>query len=168
MPGVGGVHGQDAGQQRFAVRVVVQRVAAARVEVDGQVSGAIGPGLLILAGFEASDGEADLAWMAAKLARLRVFADPLGVMNRSVVDVDGELLAVSQFTLFASTRKGNRPSWSRAAPPAVAQPLFERFVGHLEAALGRRVQTGVFGAEMRVHLVNDGPVTISIDSRQPE
>ena len=168
MPGVGGVHGQDAGQQRFAVRVVVQRVAAARVEVDGQVSGAIGPGLLILAGFEASDGEADLAWMAAKLARLRVFADPLGVMNRSVVDVDGELLAVSQFTLFASTRKGNRPSWSRAAPPEVAQPLFERFVERLEAALGRRVATGVFGADMQVHLVNDGPVTIGIDSRQPE
>ena len=150
------------------MRVVVQRVAAARVEVDGQRSGSIGAGLLVLAGFEARDTDADLGWMAAKLARLRIFADAEGVMNRSVVDADGEVLAVSQFTLFASTRKGNRPSWSRAAPPEVAQPLFERFVERLEAALGRRVATGVFGADMQVHLVNDGPVTIGIDSRQPE
>ncbi|WP_291993241.1 D-aminoacyl-tRNA deacylase [Candidatus Accumulibacter sp. ACC003] len=150
------------------MRVVVQRVAAARVEVDGQVSGSIARGLLVLAGFEACDAAADLDWMAAKLGRLRIFADAEGVMNRSVVDADGEVLAVSQFTLFASTRKGNRPSWSRAAPPEVAQPLFERFVARLEVALGRRVATGVFGADMQVHLVNDGPVTISIDSRQPE
>jgi D-tyrosyl-tRNA(Tyr) deacylase len=150
------------------VRVVAQRVAAARVEVDGRVSGSIGAGLLLLAGFEAADNDADLDWMAAKLARLRIFADAAGVMNRSVVDADGEVLAVSQFTLFASTRKGNRPSWSRAAPPELAQPLFERFVRRLEKTLGRAVPTGVFGAEMRVHLINDGPVTISIDSRQPE
>ena len=150
------------------MRVVVQRVAAARAEVDGRLSGCIGTGLLVLAGFEACDTDADLDWMAAKLARLRIFADAEGVMNRSVVDADGEVLAVSQFTLFASTRKGNRPSWSRAAPPEVAQPLFERFVARLEAALGRRVATGVFGADMQVHLVNDGPVTIGIDSRQPE
>ncbi|WP_300339984.1 D-aminoacyl-tRNA deacylase [Accumulibacter sp.] len=150
------------------MRVVVQRVASARVEVDGRVTGAIASGLLVLAGFETCDADADLGWMSAKLARLRIFADAAGVMNRSVVDVGGEVLAVSQFTLFASTRKGNRPSWSRAAPPALAQPLFERFVGHLDAALGRRVHTGVFGADMLLHLVNDGPVTISIDSRQPE
>ncbi|MCB1931143.1 MAG: D-tyrosyl-tRNA(Tyr) deacylase [Candidatus Accumulibacter sp.] len=150
------------------MRVVVQRVAAARAEVDGRLSGCIGTGLLVLAGFEACDTDADLDWMAAKLARLRIFADAAGVMNRSVVDANGEVLAVSQFTLFASTRKGNRPSWSRAAPPEVAQPLFERFVGRLETALGGRVATGVFGADMQVHLVNDGPVTISIDSRQPE
>ncbi|EXI87044.1 MAG: D-tyrosyl-tRNA(Tyr) deacylase [Candidatus Accumulibacter regalis] len=150
------------------MRVVAQRVAAARVEVDGRVSGSIGAGLLLLAGFEAADNDADLDWMAAKLARLRIFADAAGVMNRSVVDADGEVLAVSQFTLFASTRKGNRPSWSRAAPPELAQPLFERFVRRLEKTLGRAVPTGVFGAEMRVHLINDGPVTISIDSRQPE
>jgi len=150
------------------VRVVAQRVAAARVEVEGRVSGSIGAGLLLLAGFEAADNDADLDWMAAKLARLRIFADAAGVMNRSVVDADGEVLAVSQFTLFASTRKGNRPSWSRAAPPELAQPLFERFVRRLEKTLGRAVPTGVFGAEMRVHLINDGPVTISIDSRQPE
>ena len=152
------------------MRVVVQRVAKARVEVGGGVVGSIGAGLLVLAGFEASDADTDLDldWMAAKLVRLRVFADAGGVMNRSVVDVAGEVLAVSQFTLFASTRKGNRPSWSRAAPPDLAQPLFERFVARLEAALGRRVATGVFGADMQLHLVNDGPVTISIDSRQPE
>jgi len=150
------------------MRVVAQRVATARVEVDGRVTGSIGAGLLVLAGFEPSDGDADLDWMAAKLARLRIFADADGVMNRSVVDTHGELLAVSQFTLFASTRKGNRPSWSRAAPPELAQPLFERFVLRLEVTLGRRVATGVFGADMQVHLVNDGPVTISLDSRQPE
>jgi D-tyrosyl-tRNA(Tyr) deacylase len=150
------------------MRVVVQRVASARVEVAGEVVGKIGPGLLILAGFETSDSDHDLSRTAAKLVRLRIFADAEGVMNRCVSDTKGEILAVSQFTLFASTRKGNRPSWSRAAPPELAQPLFERFVGQLESALGCRVQTGVFGAEMRVHLVNDGPVTISIDSRQPE
>jgi len=150
------------------MRVVAQRVASARVEVDGQVTGSIGAGLLVLAGFEPSDAEADLDWMAAKLSRLRIFADPAGVMNRSVVDADGELLAVSQFTLFASTRKGNRPSWSRAAPPDLAQPLFERFVLCLEKTLRRQVPTGVFGADMQVHLINDGPVTISLDSRRAE
>ncbi len=150
------------------MRVVAQRVTAARVEVDGRVSGSIGTGLLVLAGFAPADSDVDLDWMAAKLTRLRIFADAAGVMNRSVVDADGELLAVSQFTLFASTRKGNRPSWSRAAPPELAQALFEGFVLRLEANLGRRVATGVFGADMQVHLVNDGPVTISLDSRQPE
>ncbi len=146
----------------------MQRVASARVEVGGQVVGAIGSGLLVLAGFAASDSDTDLAWMSAKLARLRIFADTGGVMNRSVVEARGEILAVSQFTLFASTKKGNRPSWSRAARPELAQPLFERFVEQLEAALGHPVPTGVFGAEMQLHLINDGPVTISIDSRSPE
>ena len=150
------------------MRVVVQRVATARVEVGGEVVGSIGTGLLILAAFEEIDASSDLAWMSAKLARLRIFPDAAGVMNRSVIDAKGELLAVSQFTLFASTRKGNRPSWSRAARPELAQALFQSFVEQLESASGRRVQTGVFGADMRVHLINDGPVTISIDSRQPE
>ncbi len=150
------------------MRVVVQRVAAARVEVGGEVVAAIEAGLLILAGFEEIDGDADLAWMAAKLAKLRIFADAAGVMNRSVVEVQGEILAVSQFTLFASTKKGNRPSWSRAARPEVAEPLFQHFVGQLESVLGRCVRRGVFGADMQLHLVNDGPVTISIDSRHPE
>jgi len=134
----------------------------------GGPAGAIGPGLLVLAAFEESDGEGDLAWMSAKLARLRIFSDAAGVMNRSVVEAGGEVLAVSQFTLFASTKKGNRPSWSRAARPETAQPLFERFVQKLESELGRRVATGVFGADMQVHLINDGPVTLSLDSRNPE
>lgn len=150
------------------MRVVVQRVASARVEVGGQVVGAIGPGLLVLAGFEEGDGEADLAWVSAKLCRLRIFADADGVMNRSVAESGGEVLAVSQFTLFASVRKGNRPSWSRAARGDVSQPLFERFVRQLERDLGRSVPTGIFGADMQVHLVNDGPVTVAIDSRNPE
>ena len=150
------------------MRVVVQRVREARVEVAGETVGAIAAGLLVFAGFEESDGDGDLDWMAGKLARLRVFADAAGLMNRSVIDIGGEVLAVSQFTLFASTRKGNRPSWQRAAAPAVAQPLFERFVARLESALGRQVPSGIFAADMQVHLVNDGPVTLLIDSRQPE
>lgn len=150
------------------MRVVMQRVIRAAVSVADQEVGRIGPGLLVLAAFEATDTAEDLAWMAAKLVRLRLFADAQGVMNLSVREVAGEILAVSQFTLFASTRKGNRPSWSRAAPGAISQPLFQRFVAALEAELGRAVPTGVFGAEMRIELVNDGPVTLALDSRQAE
>lgn len=150
------------------MRAVVQRVAAARVEVGGQTVGAIGAGLLVLAGFEADDGDSDLDWLSAKLCKLRIFDDENGVMNRSIVDCTGEILAVSQFTLFASTRKGNRPSWGRAAPPQIAQPLFERFVARLSGELGRPVPTGVFGADMQVHLINDGPVTITLDTREPQ
>jgi D-tyrosyl-tRNA(Tyr) deacylase len=150
------------------MRALVQRVAWARVEVGEKAIAVIGKGLLVLAGFEASDAEADLGWMAAKLARLRIFPDPAGVMNRSVRDSGGQLLAVSQFTLFASTKKGNRPSWSRAARPEIAQPLFARFVEQLEVELGIPVPTGVFGADMQVHLLNDGPVTLLLDSRDPE
>jgi D-tyrosyl-tRNA(Tyr) deacylase len=150
------------------MRAIIQRVASARVEIGPQVVGAIGAGLLVLAGFEEDDGDEDLAWLSSKLARLRIFADEAGVMNRSVVDVRGELLAVSQFTLFASVKKGNRPSWSRAARPEISQPLFERFVRQLETDLGRTVPTGVFGADMQVHLINDGPVTLLLDSKNPE
>ena len=150
------------------MRVLVQRVKSARVEVDGKISGAIGAGLLVLAGVEEGDGEVDLLWLSGKLTRMRIFDDVSGVMNLSVVDVGGEILAVSQFTLFASLKKGNRPSWSRAARQEISQPLFERFVQQLERDLGRPVPTGVFGAEMQVHLINDGPVTIAIDSRNPE
>lgn len=150
------------------MRVVAQRVAAARVEVDGRVSGSIGRGLLLFAGFEAADSAADIVWMSGKLVGLRIFPDAEGAMNRSLLDIGGELLAVSQFTLFASTKKGKRPSWSRAARPELAQPLFDAFVGQLERDLGRRVQTGVFGADMQVHLVNDGPVTLTLDSQAPE
>ena len=150
------------------MRAIVQRVLSARVEVDGQVTGAIGPGLLVLAGFEDGDDDTGLAWTSSKLTRMRIFPDEDGVMNRSVLDVGGEILAVSQFTLFASVRKGNRPSWSRAAAPAVSSPLFDRFVRQLEKDLGRPVPTGIFGADMKVHLINDGPVTLFIDSRNPE
>ena len=146
----------------------MQRVKSARVEVDGKISGAIGAGLLVLAGVEEGDGEADLLWLSGKLTRMRIFDDASGVMNLSVVDVGGEILAVSQFTLFASLKKGNRPSWSRAARQEISQPLFERFVRQLERDLGRPVPTGVFGADMQVHLVNDGPVTIAIDSKNPD
>lgn len=150
------------------MRVVIQRVRAAAVAVAGDTVGKIGPGLLVLAGFEEADDEADLAWMAGKIVRTRIMADDNGVMNRSVLDTDGEILAVSQFTLFASLKKGNRPSWSRAARGDVSQPLFERFVTRLSAELGKPVPTGIFGADMQVSLVNDGPVTIVVDSRQAE
>ena len=150
------------------MRVVVQRVRSASVAVDGEISGKIGPGLLVLAGFEESDTEADLDWMAGKIVRMRIFADVDGVMNCSVQEAGGEILAVSQFTLYASVKKGNRPSWSRAARGDISQPLFERFVAKLTAELGRPVQTGVFGADMQVALVNDGPVTLALDSRNPE
>jgi len=148
------------------MRVVVQRVSSGSVEVEGKIVGAIGCGLLVLAGFEESDSEADLEWISSKLSRLRIFDDEAGVMNRSVVDVHGEVLAVSQFTLFASVRKGNRPSWSRAAAPDISRPLFDRFVRRLETDLGRPVPTGVFGADMKVQLLNDGPVTLFIDSAE--
>lgn len=150
------------------MRVVVQRVSSAAVTVDGAVTGAIGCGLLVLAGFEEADQLGDLEWMAQKLAKLRIFSDAQGVMNCSVTEAGGQVLAVSQFTLYASTRKGNRPSWGRAARGDISQPLFGQFVALLEAALGQPVPTGVFGADMQVSLVNDGPVTIVIDSRTPE
>ena len=150
------------------MRVVIQRVSEASVSVAGQVTGQIGPGLLVLAGFQAADQASDLDWMAQKIVRLRIFPDANGVMNRSVADAGGEILAVSQFTLYASTRKGNRPSWGRAAPGPVSQPLFDAFVLRLGELVGRPVPTGVFGADMQVSLVNDGPVTLTIDSRSPE
>ena len=150
------------------MRVIVQRVSEAAVTAGGTLSGRIGAGLLVLAGFEDADQDGDLDWMVQKLLRLRIFADDAGVMNRSVTETGGEVLAVSQFTLYASTRKGNRPSWGRAARGDISQPLFERFVARLSIALGRPVATGVFGADMQVSLVNDGPVTIALDSRNPE
>lgn len=150
------------------MRVVVQRVQRAAVHVDSSEIAAIGGGLLVLAGFEADDASGDLEWMAAKLSKLRVFEDAEGRMNCNVLEAGGEVLAVSQFTLYASTKKGNRPSWGRAAPGEISQPLFQRFVLALEQALGKPVATGKFGADMQVSLINDGPVTITIDSRQPE
>lgn len=150
------------------MRVIVQRVKEAAVTVDGKVTGQIATGMLVLAGFEEVDQVTDLEWMAQKLVKLRIFPDEQGVMNCSIADVDGAILAVSQFTLYASTKKGNRPSWGRAARGDVSQPLFEQFVQKLSNTLGKPLPTGVFGADMKVSLVNDGPVTIAIDSRNPE
>jgi D-tyrosyl-tRNA(Tyr) deacylase len=150
------------------MRALIQRAREASVRVDGRVVGAIGPGLLVLAAVAADDANADREWLARKIVALRIFDDDAGVMNRSVADIGGAILAVSQFTLFASTRKGARPSWSGAAPPEIAEPQFDAFVGTLAAALGKAVATGEFGAAMQVALVNDGPVTIWLDSRQRE
>ncbi|MBR5073206.1 MAG: D-tyrosyl-tRNA(Tyr) deacylase [Bacteroidales bacterium] len=150
------------------MRLVIQRVSEASVTVDGECISAIGRGLLVLVGVENGDTEQDAAWLAAKTAALRIFDDEDGVMNRSVVDIDGELLAVSQFTLTASTRKGNRPSYIRAAGHELAVPLYERFCALLAEAAGRPVLQGRFGADMKVRLLNDGPVTILIDSRLKE
>ena len=148
------------------MRALLQRVREARVDVDGRVVAAIGSGLLILVGVAVDDTPADGEWLSRKVADLRIFDDANGVMNRAVTDVGGAVLAVSQFTLYASTRKGNRPSWSQAAPPPLAKPLFDAFVATLALRLGRPVPCGVFGAHMQVALVNDGPVTILLDSRE--
>ena len=150
------------------MRTVIQRVAQASVTIDGQVKGAIGPGLLVLLGVEEADTAEDIEWLSGKLVRLRVFNDEEGRMNRCVQDVQGGILVISQFTLFASTKKGNRPSWSRAARPEVAIPLYAAFVRRLALDLGRAVQTGEFGAHMQVALVNDGPVTVFIDTKARE
>lgn len=146
----------------------MQRVSSAAVAVNAQTVGQIGPGLLLLVGAEAEDGPADIAWLVGKISKLRVFGDADGVMNRSLLDTGAEVLAVSQFTLFASVKKGNRPSWSRAAPGPVSLPLFDAFVAAMAAEIGKPVPTGVFGADMQVSLVNDGPVTLLLDSRNPE
>jgi D-tyrosyl-tRNA(Tyr) deacylase len=150
------------------MRALVQRVREASVTVGGRVTGAIGPGLLVLIGVADTDADEDRDWLAHKLVNLRVFDDEAGVMNRSVRDIGGDILAVSQFTLYASTKKGHRPSWSAAARPEVAEPRFAACVAALAAALGKPVPTGVFGAHMDVALVNDGPVTIWLDSRARE
>ena len=148
------------------MRVVVQRVKRASVTVDEQVVSEIGHGLLILLGVEEADGQEDIDWLCGKLTRLRIFSDENGAMNTSVMDVSGEALVVSQFTLHASTKKGNRPSFIKAAHPDIAIPLYEQFCKSLEATMERTVKTGVFGAMMDVSLINDGPVTIIIDSKE--
>ena len=148
------------------MRALIQRVREARVSVEGRGVGAIGSGLLVLAAVAANDVDADREWIARKIVALRIFDDAAGVMNRSVVDIDGAILAVSQFTLYASTRKGARPSWSDAAPPAIARPGFEAFVAALARELGKGIATGEFGAAKQVALINDGPVTIWLDSHR--
>ncbi|WP_242927698.1 D-aminoacyl-tRNA deacylase [Pontibacter vulgaris] len=150
------------------MRIVVQRVTQASVTIDGSIKGQIGLGLLLLAGFTPDDTDEDLKWIAGKVAQLRIFGDSEGKMNLSVQDVQGDMLVISQFTLFANTKKGNRPSYIGAAPPPIAIPLYEKFIVYLEEAFGKKVQTGEFGADMKVALLNDGPVTIVIDSKNKE
>ena len=150
------------------MRAVIQRVSSASVTIGGQVKSAIGPGLMILLGVGHEDTPEDIDWLVRKIAALRIFDDEAGVMNRSLVDVDGEALVVSQFTLMASTKKGNRPSYIRAAGHELAVPMYEQFCAALSAAIGKSVGTGEFGANMQVALVNDGPVTICIDTRNKE
>jgi D-aminoacyl-tRNA deacylase len=148
------------------MRALIQRVQEAKVAIAGATHASIEKGLLVFIGIEEADTSVDAEWLSGKISRLRIFADEEGLMNRSVQDVQGDLLVVSQFTLFASTRKGNRPSYSDAARPEFAAPFFEAFVEQLRADSGRVVRTGVFGADMQVSLINDGPVTIWIDTKQ--
>ena len=150
------------------MRSVIQRVSRAKVTIEGSVSGRIGMGLLILLGIEESDNEDDIEWLAGKIARLRVFPDENGVMNQSVTEVNGDVLIVSQFTLHASTRKGNRPSYIRAARPETAIPLYKKFLEKMRTETGKLPQTGEFGAMMDVELINWGPVTIIIDTKERE
>ena len=150
------------------MRLLIQRVQKASVTIDGEVRSQIGRGLLVLVGIEEADTREDIEWLAGKLCRLRIFDDAEGVMSLDVRQVEGEVMVVSQFTLHASTKKGNRPSYFRAAGEAISRPMYEEFVREVEQQLGRRVATGEFGADMKVALVNDGPVTIWIDSRNRE
>ncbi|MBE0638370.1 MAG: D-tyrosyl-tRNA(Tyr) deacylase [Bacteroidales bacterium] len=150
------------------MRAVIQRVTQASVKIEDKITGKIGQGLLVLLGIEEADDDADIEWLSGKISRLRIFNDDDGVMNRSVCEVNGEILLISQFTLHASTKKGNRPSYIKAARPEIAIPLYERFKIQLERDLGRPSQTGEFGAYMLVSLVNDGPVTIVIDTKNKE
>lgn len=150
------------------MRTVIQRVQHASVTIDGTVKSSIGKGLLLLLGVEDSDTSEDVDWLVRKVAALRVFDDDNGVMNRSLLDVQGEALVVSQFTLYASYKKGNRPSWFRAASHEISVPLYEEFCSKLSEALGKPVGTGEFGADMKVELLNDGPVTICMDTKNKE
>ena len=150
------------------MKTVIQRVSKASVTVDGQVVSSIAHGLLVLLGIEDADGAEDIYWLSQKIVNLRIFNDDDGVMNRSVLDVGGDIIVVSQFTLHALTKKGNRPSYIKASKPDVAIPMYESFVEKIEQDLGKKVGTGIFGADMKVELLNDGPVTITIDTKNKE
>ena len=150
------------------MRVVIQRTAHASVTINGHYKAAIGQGMMILVGIEEADGQEDIDWLCKKIVNLRIFDDENGVMNRSILDAGGDILVISQFTLHASTKKGNRPSYIRAAKPEISIPLYERFCQDLSAALGKEIGTGEFGADMKVELLNDGPVTICIDTKNKE
>ncbi|MEY8486426.1 D-aminoacyl-tRNA deacylase [uncultured Parabacteroides sp.] len=150
------------------MRTLIQRVQHASVTIDGQVKSEIGKGLLVLVGIEDRDTQEDIEWLCKKIANLRIFDDENGVMNRSVIETEGEVMVVSQFTLHASTKKGNRPSYIHASKPDIAVPMYEAFCAEMGLQIGKEVQTGTFGADMKVGLVNDGPVTIWIDSQNKE
>jgi D-aminoacyl-tRNA deacylase len=150
------------------MRAVIQRVTRASVTIDNQVKGSIGTGLLVLLGIEEADGLADVEWLSAKIVNLRIFNDEAGVMNLSLKDTGGDILLISQFTLHAYTKKGNRPSYIRAAKHATAIPLYENMISQLSSDLGKEIQTGIFAADMKVELLNDGPVTIIIDTKEKE
>lgn len=150
------------------MRAVIQRVSRASVTVDGKISGQIGQGVLVFLGIEDADGDPDVEWLSNKIVQLRIFNDENGVMNVSLKDVDGDILLVSQFTLHAATKKGNRPSYIRASKQEIAIPLYEKMIGQLSIDMGKKIQTGIFGADMKVELLNDGPVTILIDSKNKE
>lgn len=150
------------------MRVVIQRVAEASVTIENKIVASIEKGLLTLVGIEDADAQEDIDWLVAKIAKIRIFGDENNVMNLSVQDIDGDIIVVSQFTLHAGTKKGNRPSYIKASKPEIAIPLYENFVRKLESEIGKKVQTGEFGADMKVSLLNDGPVTILIDSKNKE
>ena len=150
------------------MRAVIQRVSEASVTIDGEKVADINAGLLVLVGIEEADTQEDIDWLAAKIVKLRIFADKEGLMNRSIEEINGDVIVVSQFTLHAATKKGNRPSYIRAARPDTAIPLYETFVAQMEKELGKKIQTGHFGADMKVALLNDGPVTIIIDTKNRE
>ena len=150
------------------MRVLIQRVRQASVKVDEKITGEIKQGFLLLVGFENADTDEDLTWTANKISALRIFDDENGVMNKSILEVDGEILCVSQFTLFAMTKKGNRPSYFKAAKGEISEPLYNQFCEKLKSLLNKEIQKGIFGAEMKVSLINDGPVTIWIDSKNKE
>jgi D-tyrosyl-tRNA(Tyr) deacylase len=150
------------------MRSVIQRVSNASVKVDGVITGQIQQGLLVLVGIEDTDGQDDLEWLSGKIVNLRIFNDEEGVMNKSVKDIEGEILVVSQFTLHAATKKGNRPSYIRASKPDTAVPMYEKFKQQLATDVGKEIQAGIFGADMKVELLNDGPVTIIIDTKNKE
>ena len=150
------------------MRTLIQRVQHASVTINGEINSQIGNGMLVLVGIEDHDSQEDIEWLTKKIANLRIFDDENGVMNRSVIDIKGEVMVVSQFTLHASTKKGNRPSYIHASKPDIAIPMYEAFCAEMELQIGKEVQTGTFGADMKVELLNDGPVTIWIDSQNKE
>ena len=150
------------------MRVVIQRVAEASVVIENKIVASIEKGLLVLVGIEDADAQEDIDWLVAKIAKIRIFGDENNVMNLSVQDIDGDIIVVSQFTLHAGTKKGNRPSYIKASKPEIAVPHYESFVRKLESEIGKKVQTGEFGADMKVSLINDGPVTIIMDSKNKE